>query len=174
MYSVSSRLIAVFIYLPIEPQTGHMLFNSLNRRLKFFTFIIFAPWRIRLHFWPTDVSVEAILIVWTSAWDNRALWPNGWMDRADFWHRPSSPQTPSCIRWGPPPLFGGGGIGGPKVFGSMGRYRKISSYRHEILYSDYPWPKKHACQISAQSPKKVWGYVTTLQSTSQQQHELVN
>ena len=43
-----------------------------------------------------------------SVWNNRELWPNGWMDRADFWHRPSSPQTPSCIRWeSPSPYFGG-------------------------------------------------------------------
>ena len=94
------------------------------------------------------------LSVCLSVWDNRELWPNGWMDRADFWHRPSSPQTPSCIRWGSPsPILGE--IRGPKILGSMGRYRKISSYRHQILCGDYRWPK-NACQISAQSPPK-WG-----------------
>ena len=52
------------------------------------------------------LSVDAIVIGRTSVClsvrpsvrDNRELWPNGWMDRADFWHRPSSPQPPSCIR----------------------------------------------------------------------------
>ena len=37
------------------------------------------------------------------------------MDRADFWHRSSSPQAPSCIGWGPLPLFWGK-LGAPKFW----------------------------------------------------------
>ena len=47
-------------------------------------------------FWLTD-RVEAIVIIQTSVCrsafrDNRELWRNGAEDRADFWHRPPSPQ----------------------------------------------------------------------------------
>ena len=45
-----------------------------------------------LDFWPTDVLVEAIVIirktVRLSARDNHESWPNGAEDRAEFWYRP--------------------------------------------------------------------------------------
>ena len=41
-----------------------------------------------------------------------------------------------------------------KILGSMGRYRKTSSYRDENLYNENPGQKKHVCQISPQSSPK--------------------
>jgi len=43
------------------------------------------------------------------------LWPNGWMDQNETWHRGRPRPWPHCIRWGPsspsrkgaqPPIFG--------------------------------------------------------------------
>ena len=41
------------------------------------------------------------------------------------------------------------GVRGPKVLGSMGKYRKISGYRDEILSSGYRETRKHVGQIWA-------------------------
>ena len=42
---------------------------------------------------------------------------------------------------------------GPKVLGSMGRYRKISSYRNEILYIDYLGPRNMPAKFQLSRPK---------------------
>ena len=77
----------------------------------------------------------------------------GWIE-LNFGRDLPLPKRHHVLGGVPSPILGE--IRGPKVLGSMGRYRKISSYRHEILYSNYPWPKTRACQISAQSVQK-WG-----------------
>ena len=48
-----------------------------------------------------------------SVCDNRGLWRNDSKDRADFWHRPSSPKCYHALG-GPPLHFGEGKIRTPK------------------------------------------------------------
>ena len=53
------------------------------------------------------------------------------------------PKRHHVLGEGSPPHIGGK-IRGPKILGSMGWYRKISSYRHKILYSNYnPYDDRH-------------------------------
>ena len=59
------------------------------------------------------------------------------------------------------------GSQGPKFEVQWEAIGKRSSDRVEILYGDYPEPKKHACEISAQLPQKwesqghkIWGSAT--------------
>ena len=61
------------------------------------------------HFWATvcktvrsmlSVRCLSCLPLCMSVCDNRALWPNGWMDQDETWHARRPKPWPHCVRWG--------------------------------------------------------------------------
>jgi len=60
-----------------------------------------------------SVCCLSICLSVLSVCDVGVLWPNGWMDQGETWHRGRHWPRPHCVRWGPsspnraqPPIFG--------------------------------------------------------------------
>ena len=42
-----------------------------------------------------------VCLSWLPVWDVGVLWPNGWMDQDETWHRGRPRPRPHCVRWEP-------------------------------------------------------------------------
>jgi len=77
-----------------------------------------------------------------SVCDIGVLWPTGWMDQDETWHRGRPRPRPHCIRWRPsPPPKKGHSI--PLIFGPWLLWPNGWMDQDAIWYGSRPRPRPH-------------------------------